>query len=163
MKKFIPALLLSAAFALSGAVPIPQDQKPSFYRFDLSKTGLAKQKSGSWLWKIPANKEQQKIVFDLDALKIMPNDFDEIRVLLKNVKANSRLMVRITDYPSTDQLRSWYSKTDIPENELVDLRFDMRLDDDGWWHGTQPRGGRKLEVSQIFQKFFIKNPFGTKV
>ena len=149
MKKFIPALLLSAAFALSGAVPIPQDQKPSFYRFDLSKTGLTKQKSGSWLWKIPANKEQQKIVFDLDALKIMPNDFDEIRVLLKNVKADSRLMVRITDYPSTDQLRSWYSKTDIPENELVDLRFDMRLDDDGWWHGTKPRGGRKLEVSLL--------------
>jgi len=148
MKKFF-VLLASAVLAAVTAAPVPQDQKPSSYKFDLTGKGLKKLSSGAWLWKIPASKEQQKIVFDLDALKIMPNDYDEIRVLMKNTKANSGLMVRITDYPSKDQLRSWYSKTDIPQNKVTDLRFDLRLDDDGWWHGTKPRDGRKLEISLI--------------
>lgn len=148
MKKLL-TILFSAVIAGVIAAPVPQSQKSSSYKFDLSKSGLIKQASGVWLWKIPANLEQQKIVLDLDALKVMPNDYDEIRVLLKNTKANSGLMVRITDYPSKDQMRSWYSKTDIPEKELTDLRFDLRRDDDGWWHGQKPRDGRKLEISLV--------------
>ena len=131
MKKIF-LLLASAVLAAVTAAPVPQSQKPSFYRFDLTGKGLTKLSSGAWLWKVPSDKENQKIVFDLDALKAMPNDFDEIRVLMKNTKATSALMIRITDYPSADQMRSWYSKTDIPENKITDLRFDLRLDDDGW-------------------------------
>ena len=148
MKKIF-LLLASAFLAALTAAPVPQSQKPSFYRFDLTGKGLTKLSSGAWLWKVPSDKENQKIVFDLDALKVMPNDFDEIRVLMKNTKATSALMIRITDYPSTDQMRSWYSKTDIPENKITDLRFDLRLDDDGWWHGRKPRDGRKLEITLL--------------
>lgn len=153
MKKLLPLLLFSAACILSGAA---QKEKSSFYHFDLSKTGLIKQKSGAWLWKLPADQKMQKIVFDLDKLNVMPNDYDEVRVLLKNVKANSDVMVRITDYPAKDQLRSWYSKTAIPMGKVVDLRFDMRLDDDGWCHGAKKRDGRKLEVSLL--KVYRRTP-----
>ncbi|MBR2440991.1 MAG: hypothetical protein IKB25_12395 [Lentisphaeria bacterium] len=151
MKKIL-TLLSAAVLSLAAAAPVPQDQKPSFYRFDLSKTGLKKQKSGAWLWQLPSDKEKAQIIFDLDALKVMPNEFDEIRILLKNTKATSGVMVRITDYPSTDQARNWYSKTNINENELTDLRFDMRRDDDGWVHGGKALNGHRLEIT-LFKKY----------
>ncbi len=148
MKKILlPAL--SAVIALSAAEPLPQEKKPAVVRLDLSPFGLEKMKSGNSLWRIPPDKESSRIVFDLDKLGMVPNDFDEIRVLFRNRKGVAGLAARLTNYPATDQLRNWYSKTALPENKFVDQRFDLRMDDDGWWFGNPVMDGHKLELTLL--------------
>ncbi|OQA88632.1 MAG: hypothetical protein BWY31_00230 [Lentisphaerae bacterium ADurb.Bin242] len=148
MKKILlPAL--GAVIALSAAEPLPQEKKPAVLRFDLSSTGLEKMKNGNRLWHIPADRESSKIVFDLDKLGVTPNDYDEIRVLFCNRKGVAGLAARLTNYPATDQLRNWYSKTALPENQFIDQRFDLRMDDDGWWFGNPVMDGHKLELTLL--------------
>ena len=65
MKKILlPAL--SAVIALSAAEPLPQEKKPAIVLLDLSPFGLEKMKNGNTLWRIPSDKENSRIIFDLD-------------------------------------------------------------------------------------------------
>lgn len=146
MKKILVSAL-SAVMALSAAEPLPQEKKPAVLRFDPGAAGLEKMTNGNFLWKIPADKENSRIVFDLDKLGVTPNDFDEIRVLFRNRRGVSMISARLTNFPAADQLRNWYSKTALSENKVIDQRFDLRLDDDGWWFKNQAMNGHQLELT----------------
>lgn len=147
MKTLSSIILFSAAAVLLGEEPQMQEERASVCRFDLTAAGLQKLDNGNFLWRIPADREQSQIVFDLEKCGVLANDYDELRILFRNRKGISGFGARLTNYPAKDQLRSWYSKIALPENRFIDLRFDLRLDDDGWWFGNPVMEGRRLELT----------------
>jgi len=97
------------------------------------------------------------MIFDLEKLKIDPNDFDEMRILFRNTTGDATFQARLNNYPATDMVRNWYGKIALPQNELIDLRFDFRRDDDGWcFLGDKKYDARKLEVT--LRKNFRRTP-----
>ena len=148
MKLKLMAFFL-VTLSLFGAELLPQGSRPAVYRFDPGLAGLRKTAEGHWFWEVPADQEQRKIVFDLDQLGIIPNDYDEIRILFRNRTGFAALAARLTNYPAMDQLRNWYSKRALPESEWIDQRFDLRMDDDGWWFGNSLMEGHNLELTLL--------------
>ena len=132
MKKLLTVLtLLCAAFCFA---------KGEVYTFDLSKfPQFIKNKAGNYEWSIPTDKNNTEIVIDLDALKVVPHDYDELQIVFRNLEGKCGMNIQLRNYPLTDQLRDWYVKTVIPYDKMLDERLDLRRDDDGWWYRYTPK------------------------
>lgn len=109
---------------------LPQDGIT--FSLDLGKVGLKKNADGTFLWELAPEVESETIAFPLDQLAIPLHLFDEIRILARNLHGVSTFSVKVSHFPSRDQFRSWYSKMALPERRLLDLRFDLKKNDDGW-------------------------------
>lgn len=127
MKKLLSVLaLLSAVICFAGN---------EVYTFDLSKfPQFKKNKAGNYEWSIPTNKNNTEIVVNLDALKVVPNDYDELQIVFRNKEGKCGMNIQLRDYPLKDELRNWYVKTVIPYDKMLDERLDLRRDDDGWFY-----------------------------
>jgi hypothetical protein len=108
---------------------------------------LKLQTDGKTLWTLPPVKNHGKLRFDLKKLKINPLFYDEIRIRFKTARSIVFFASKLTDYPVKDLHRNWYSKVDIQPEKWIDARFDLRLDDDGWFKNQQKRDGQFLNLT----------------
>ena len=132
MKKILFALALLNVLICSAASEV--------YTFDLSKfPGFTKNKAGNYEWSIPSNKNNTEIIINLDELKVVPHDYDELQIVFRNLEGKCGMNIQLRNYPLTDQLRDWYVKTVIPYDKMLDERLDLRRDDDGWWYRYTPK------------------------
>ena len=144
MKNVLAILtLLCAAFCFA---------KGEVYTFDLSKfPQFTKNKAGNYEWSIPTSKNNTEVVIDLDALKVVPHDYDELQIVFRNLEGKCGMNIQLRDYPLKDELRDWYVKTVIPYDKMLDERLDLRRDDDGWWYRYTPKvfPGRQLALKLL--------------
>lgn len=109
------------------------------YTFDLSKIpDFKKNAAGNYEWSIPTDKNNTEVVINLDELKVVPHDYDELQIVFRNAEGKCGMNIQLRNYPLTDQLRDWYVKTVIPYDKMLDERLDLRRDDDGWWYRYTP-------------------------
>jgi len=98
------------------------------------------------------------LTFDLAALDINPNNYDEIQIEYK-VRGSSILWIpELTAYPVKGLRRNWYSKIKSDPDQWVTARFDLRLDDDGWQTGNSVRDLNKRILYVTLVKQWLRNP-----
>ena len=79
MKNFLTVFtLLCAAFCFA---------KGEVYTFDLSKIpDFKKNAAGNYEWSIPTDKNNTEVVINLDELKVVPHDYDELQIVFRNLE-----------------------------------------------------------------------------
>jgi hypothetical protein len=108
------------------------------------------------LWVLPASANQAAIAFDLPALGILANEFDELRIEFKTEESLVAFAPRLEAYPVNDMCRNWYSKIDIQPGQWTEARFDLRLDDDGIFFSRKPMETPTLTVN--LSKRWLRRP-----
>lgn len=156
MKKLLTLLtLLCVAFCFA---------KGEVYTFDLSKfPQFIKNKAGNYEWSIPTDKNNTEIVIDLDALKVVPHDYDELQIVFRNLEGKCGMNIQLRNYPLTDQLRDWYVKTVIPYDKMLDERLDLRRDDDGWWYRYTPKVYPNRQLALTLLRYSTRKAGETRI
>jgi len=156
MKKVLTVLtLFCAAFCFA---------KGEVYTFDLSKfPQFIKNKAGNYEWSIPTDKNNTEIVIDLDALKVVPHDYDELQIVFRNLEGKCGMNIQLRNYPLTDQLRDWYVKTVIPYDKMLDERLDLRRDDDGWWYRYTPKVYPNRQLALTLLRYSTRKAGETRI
>ena len=156
MKKILSALTLLSALICYAASEV--------YTFDLSKfPQFVKNKAGNYEWSIPTDKNNTEIVIDLDALKVVPHDYDELQIVFRNLEGKCGMNIQLRNYPLTDQLRDWYVKTVIPYDKMLDERLDLRRDDDGWWYRYTPKVYPNRQLALTLLRYSTRKAGETRV
>jgi hypothetical protein len=116
---------------------------------------LAPQEGGA-LWTLPANANGAELVYDLPALGMVANQFDELRIEFKTKESLVTFAPRLMAYPVNDMCRNWYSKILIEPGKWTTARFDLRLDDDGIFFSRKPMDAPSLTVKLV--KRWLRRP-----
>ena len=125
-------------------VNLPLNLKHAGVSGDASLKLLA---DGKVSWELAPATRGAKLRFDLKKLKLNPLFYDEIRIRFKTEKSIIFFAGKLTDYPVKDLHRNWYSKVDIQPGKWIDARFDLRMDDDGWFKNNIKRDGLMFDLN----------------
>lgn len=97
---------------------------------------IKKLNATDYLWSLPDG-IAQPLHMDIADLGFDPREYDEFRFEILPEGSLSRLMMKIKAFGGPKLMRSWYSKTRTEVGEWQDCRFDMHVDDDGFWFKTK--------------------------
>ncbi len=146
---FVLCILLLCAAAHAGE---PAADAARVQPLDLMKlkgekeVDLQKLEEGVYLWEL-SKTAGQGLSIDIADLGFDPRAYDEFRFDLLPEGSLTRVMMKVKAFPEPMKLRSWYSKMRTEVGEWSDIRFDMHVDDDGFWFKTKEPYTPSLELS----------------
>ncbi len=105
---FALSLLCLASQAQEMAVNLPLDLEHPAVSGDAR---LARQADGTILWTLPPAADSATLDYDLAALGIVANAFDELRIEFRTEASLAAFEPRLLAYPVNDMCRNWYSKS----------------------------------------------------